>query len=837
MAIQMTSSSQSQYHNRSLASTPVKTYSDTSSKDRRHVRFSNSEIKNNHLQIDSIKHHHKESSLENHESKSKMISDLESQNVFSSSRNDSLMNKSSKLGFGSASPDSGVASGGSGSKSGSDPPSNQSESGTPRYKFHSTYHTPDSGLLLGGINRSSNKQTKYRNSSFSFAAKSSILADEVEDLLEDENVKDKHTLPKTGVQIPISRREHGLHRETRRIAFEPKPNHHLPQKKERASPRIAEIVESPKKSSDPVKLPPTKQNGHLVHSDDPEQTRKSKKTEEHDGRQLADPKRKKKRKKKSTKEQAEKVSENDKKGRKQEAESPTRFSKSQTEKQKSTQQSQNSQKARPGDERQESPTRHSPTGHDKSRPVTKNNRSEHNPAADSDDKVFSPVSKYDEVLMNEQKREEQLMKLRLPKKTRYGPVRSKGLQTPRTPRSKTPRSRTPGNQNFIKLTGYSHSDVGDYRRPVRRKSILNNKDTVLLENSRPKSYKWEGDKSIYRVETKEWEDQRDETTWRPSVNSPTDWLKVYVGDIQIREKSAKSRRSSPETAGRNVRPGAPQRNSNEYILTRRQVPVYKNMQSAYNTKLVKDKQSREKRFFQKLQECQALKAKMQISELVERQQKREITKQRQQGQLKELRQRFEDAAWVRFNTQYVTSRILEHEKMNRYAYGLPEEVDGAPEFESKLKRKPPKIKVDFGKLEKTNKKKYGSMFSIYKGPEWDPLAKTPPMEGIDTVEIGYETEEEYTPNDVEENDGGNKKVKTRRVKDVIREAEKEVADLKAKETSTGFTPRASESNNKTTNGLDLDSDDDDDDMSDIFERARKKYNLEIDDETMSRSRK
>lgn len=59
----------------------------------------------------------------------------------------------------------------------------------------------------------------------------------------------------------------------------------------------------------------------------------------------------------------------------------------------------------------------------------------------------------------------------------------------------------------------------------------------------------------------------------------------------------------------------------------------------------------------------------------------------------------------------------------------------------------------------------------------------------------------------------------------------------AKDTSTGFTPRASESNNKTTNGIDLDSDDDDDDMSDIFERARKKYNLEIDDETMSRSRK
>lgn len=53
-----------------------------------------------------------------------------------------------------------------------------------------------------------------------------------------------------------------------------------------------------------------------------------------------------------------------------------------------------------------------------------------------------------------------------------------------------------------------------------------------------------------------------------------------------------------------------------------------------------------------------------------------------------------------------------------------------------------------------------------------------------------------------------------------------------------MTPRASESGaNKTAGDLDLDSDDDDDDMSDIFERARKKYNLEVDDETMSRSRR
>lgn len=85
--------------------------------------------------------------------------------------------------------------------------------------------------------------------------------------------------------------------------------------------------------------------------------------------------------------------------------------------------------------------------------------------------------------------------------------------------------------------------------------------------------------------------------------------------------------------------------------------------------------------------------------------------------------------------------IFEYEKMNCYVYGLLEEVDGVLEFEFKLKRKFFKIKVDFGKLEKVNKKKYGLMFSIYKGFEWDLLVKIFLMEGIDIVEIDYEIEE------------------------------------------------------------------------------------------------
>lgn len=37
--------------------------------------------------------------------------------------------------------------------------------------------------------------------------------------------------------------------------------------------------------------------------------------------------------------------------------------------------------------------------------------------------------------------------------------------------------------------------------------------------------------------------------WRLLVNSLIDWLKVYVGDIEIREKSVKFRRSSFEIVG------------------------------------------------------------------------------------------------------------------------------------------------------------------------------------------------------------------------------------------------------------------------------------------------
>lgn len=70
------------------------------------------------------------------------------------------------------------------------------------------------------------------------------------------------------------------------------------------------------------------------------------------------------------------------------------------------------------------------------------------------------------------------------------------------------------------------------------------------------------------------------------------------------------------------------------------------------------------------------------------------------------------------------------------------------------------------------------------------------------------------------------------VKTVISEAKDQLSKVPQK--GAGFTPRE-ESNiqkevSRKTPSLNLDDDDDDDDMSDIFEHARKKYHLDIDDE-------
>ena len=52
--------------------------------------------------------------------------------------------------------------------------------------------------------------------------------------------------------------------------------------------------------------------------------------------------------------------------------------------------------------------------------------------------------------------------------------------------------------------------------------------------------------------------------------------------------------------------------------------------------------------------------------------------------LQDVRRRFEDEQARRFQNQYVTSKILEHEWMNRHEYGLPEDIGNAPAQQTKV---------------------------------------------------------------------------------------------------------------------------------------------------------
>ncbi|XP_033756372.1 uncharacterized protein LOC117339102 isoform X2 [Pecten maximus] len=361
------------------------------------------------------------------------------------------------------------------------------------------------------------------------------------------------------------------------------------------------------------------------------------------------------------------------------------------------------------------------------------------------------------------------------------------------------------------------------------------------DSSRPKSYHLERDRSIYRTNTYLWEEEKAELTYQPSTNTQTDVMMAYTGEPNTREalKSAGGKKRAKEFKKAftvfAVRSKQPPWHENEYILNRREAQIYQGIKQVYDKPTAK--KSRQREFMKKLEHFQIEMAKHEMNEMQIKEVKKNKDKTRQANQLKELRQRFEDEAWHRFHTQYVTSRVLEHEKMNRFQYGLPEEPDGEPEFAVKLKRKKknPQVVINGKQLSKINKKRYSDMFDVNTGPKWSTDTKEPKMEGIDTVVLDVHDEE------------GNTKEKKKFVKDVIHEAQKELQASPGNGNNTGVTPRSpvvedapntkSNQRAKTPDFYAEESEsDDDDDMSDIFERARKKYNLTVEDEADAASR-
>lgn len=354
------------------------------------------------------------------------------------------------------------------------------------------------------------------------------------------------------------------------------------------------------------------------------------------------------------------------------------------------------------------------------------------------------------------------------------------------------------------------------------KGILGSKDS--LDKERPHSFVYLRSQTNKRSE---WDTHPEELTYKPSTNGPEEISRAYVGEDSIREAEMAAKLQQMEQGkSKNKENKGPQRRTkvppwyeNEYVLNRRQAGVYKNMTNTYGSQ---SKKQREQRFVQRLAEYEVYKAKQQWEELLEKERRKRETKERQMLQLNELRQRFEDEAYHRFHTQYVTSRVLEHEKMNRNDYGLPEDLDEEPENAVIIKRKKvvPKSLITEETIRDIYQKKFNKIFDINKGNGLGRRPKTPKMEGIDTVVL-----------EVKDNKG-NAKERKRMVKDVIDAAEKQlkVNQEERKKLSTPVGDKGkSDDRAPSTHDIDLDDDSDDDDMDDIFEKARRKYDLDVDD--------
>ncbi|XP_071170312.1 micronuclear linker histone polyprotein-like isoform X3 [Mytilus edulis] len=366
------------------------------------------------------------------------------------------------------------------------------------------------------------------------------------------------------------------------------------------------------------------------------------------------------------------------------------------------------------------------------------------------------------------------------------------------------------------------------------KEILKKNTDVIIEKEWPQSFVFLRSKTVKRSA---WDTEPAELTYKPSTNGPEEISQAYVGEESIREAEMAAKlqemeqgQTKPKENNKVVqkRSKIPPRYEKEYVLNRRQAGIYRNMSNAYGSE---SKKHREQRFVQRLAEYEVYKAKQQWEELLEKDRRKRETKERQVLQLNELRQRFEDEAYHRFHTQYVTSRVLEHEKMNRDEYGLPEDNEEDQEQRTFIKRKKvvPKSLITEDMIQDIYKKKFNKIFDVNKGQGLGRRPKTPKMEGIDTVVLEETDKKDIERQPTRIQGSGNTKERKRMVKEVIKAAEKQLEVNKKETRKLSTVAKKEESQTPSMKDLDLDDDSDDDDMDDIFEKARRKYDLDVDD--------
>ena len=236
-------------------------------------------------------------------------------------------------------------------------------------------------------------------------------------------------------------------------------------------------------------------------------------------------------------------------------------------------------------------------------------------------------------------------------------------------------------------------------------------------------------KSQYRMKP----EQIRELTFHPKTNAPKNIHKTYTGiDAAAGEMTPDSARiisgSRPNSHIGNVYKRVtvtPTHQRKDFMLSRLQGNIYHHITNVYGSS---PRNKQEKTFYEKLSQIQLDELKSKYKMLEHNERKRVESWFRQKEQLEQLRKKYEKDAWRRFMTQYVTSKVVQSEVSDRKEYGLPNSLDKDP-----CTRKKIMDDIDLSMKEKTNKKKFGYMFST--GPDFKIKREPMKFEGTDSVFI------------------------------------------------------------------------------------------------------
>lgn len=237
-----------------------------------------------------------------------------------------------------------------------------------------------------------------------------------------------------------------------------------------------------------------------------------------------------------------------------------------------------------------------------------------------------------------------------------------------------------------------------------------------------------------------------ELTFHPKVTEPKLIHHAYTGIETInwssgRIKSGKRPKSRKFSVYKKVTVVPPNQRKSA-MLSKLQGVVYRHINKVYGSS---PRDVREKQFFEKLAQVQIDDMQRRYEMLAEKERKKLESKFRQREQLRRLRNKFEEDAWRRFMTQYVTSKVVESEYRNRQEYGLPNDLENRPRRHPQTIRNVHPKHAPYAmtpkRMHRKNEKKYANLFRFNTGPIPKSGGKPLKFEGFDTVYLDTEDEQ------------------------------------------------------------------------------------------------